>query len=328
MGLKLCITAAWISALACADVAVDETVPDASLLEIKDTGQRAQDSGSKIPDSGLSDTQLVDAQAPHARTKSHKRGIAYNLSSSEDFEALEPGVSWWYNWSPYPSDQTPADVRQRLGMDFIPMMWNGNYQSEDIEAMLEAAPHIEYLLVLNEPNLVDQANMTPQAAAELWPKYEAIARNTGVKIIGPAITWGTFAGYEDPVVWLDAFYATYAAQNDGAEPQIDALAFHWYDYGLNGQLERLTRYGKPFWVTEFANWHGLWTAPDGAEIDTVEKQIAQMTEMVAVCEQRSDVHRYAWFTGRWDDDTRHTSLLAGPGQLTALGEHYLSLPFE
>lgn len=328
MNRLLVLVAMIIVSLGCAEEPALEPSADASLASPQDAGLNQVDTSPARSDAGAPDALALDIGAPAPSTKSHKRGVAYNLAVPADFEALEPGVSWWYNWSPYPSDQTPADVRQRLGMDFIPMMWNGNYQSEDIEAMLEAAPHIEYLLVLNEPNLVDQANMTPQAAAELWPKYEAIARNTGVKIIGPAITWGTFAGYEDPVVWLDAFYATYAAQNDGAEPQIDALAFHWYDYGLNGQLERLTRYGKPFWVTEFANWHGLWTAPDGAEIDTVEKQIAQMTEMVAVCEQRSDVHRYAWFTGRWDDDTRHTSLLAGPGQLTALGEHYLSLPFE
>ena len=328
MNRPLVLIALIIASLGCAEEPALEPSADASLASLQDAGLNQVDTSPPRSDAGATDALALDIGVPAPSTKSHKRGVAYNLVAPADFEALEPGVSWWYNWSPYPSDQTPTDVRPRLGMDFIPMMWNGNYQSADIEAMLEAAPHIEHLLVLNEPNLVDQANMTPQAAAELWPKYEAIARNTGVKIIGPAITWGTFSGYEDPVVWLDAFYATYAAQNDGAEPQIDALAFHWYDYGLNGQLDRLTRYGKPFWVTEFANWHGLWTAPDGAEIDTVEKQMAQMTEMVAVCEQRPDVHRYAWFTGRWDDDTRHTSLLAGPGQLTALGEHYLSLPFE
>jgi hypothetical protein len=89
------------------------------------------------------------------------------------------------------------------------------------------------------------------------------------------------------------------------------------------QLDRLRKYGKTFWVTEFANWH----SGDGPHIDTVEAQKAQMTEMVAECESRADVFRYAWFTGRWENDVHHTSLLGASGELTALGRHYVSLPF-
>jgi putative glycosyl hydrolase len=74
-----------------------------------------------------------------------------------------------------------------------------------------------------------------------------------VKIVGPQITWGTMTGFTDPVVWMDAFIAAYQAANGGRSPQIDYLAFHWYDYGLSGQLDRLTKYGKQFWITEFAN---------------------------------------------------------------------------
>jgi hypothetical protein len=71
-----------------------------------------------------------------------------------------------------------------------------------------------------------------------------------------------------------------------------------------------------------ANWH----AGDGPRILTPEAQRAQMTELVATCERRADVERYAWFTGRWSPDPHHTSLLAGDGALTALGRHYLTLP--
>jgi Glycosyl hydrolase catalytic core len=209
-------------------------------------------------------------------------------------------------------------------MDFYPMLWNGNYDAAAIEAFLLANPGIKYLLVVNEPNIVTQANLTPQQAAQLWPGFEAIAAHTGVKIVGPAITWGTMIGYADPVVWLDTFYAAYQAANGNRDPQIDYIAFHWYDYGLGAQLDRLTKYGKPFWVTEFANWH---SQDDGAQVDTAAKQQAQMTEMVAIGESRADVARYAWFTGRMSNDIHYTSLLAGPGQLTALGQLYLSLPF-
>jgi Glycosyl hydrolase catalytic core len=257
-------------------------------------------------------------------TKSAKRGIAYDLADPADLAALSPGVSWWYNWSPQRNASVPTDYQSRYAMDFYPMLWNGNFNSANVVAFLKANPSIKYILVLNEPNLTDQANMTPQQAAQLWPQYEAVAAQTGAKIVGPAITWGTMSGYQDPVQWLDAFYATFQAAN-GRDPQIDYLAFHWYDYGLSAQLDRLTKYNKPFWVTEFANWH---SQSDGAQIDTLAKQEAQMTDMVATCESRADVFRYAWFTGRLNPDPHFTSLLGNPGELTALGAEYISLPAQ
>ena len=58
-----------------------------------------------------------------------------------------------------------------------------------------------------------------------------------------------------------------------------------------------------------------------------QKFEAQMTDMVATCESRSDVFRYARFTGRLSPDPHYTSLLgADGGQLTDLGKLYLSLP--
>jgi hypothetical protein len=57
------------------------------------------------------------------------------------------------------------------------------------------------------------------------------------------------------------------------------------------------------------------------------KQEAQMTDMVATCESRSDVFRYAWFTGRISPDPHFTSLLGNPGELTGLGQLYLTLPY-
>lgn len=261
---------------------------------------------------------------PGPAAKSVKRGIAYDLANPADLAALAPGVSWWYAWGLRPHNGVPADFRSRWAMDFHPMLWNGNFDAGEVQAYLLAHPEIRYLLLLNEPNLTDQANLTPSQAAALWPRYESIADRTGVKLVGPAITWGTMPGFSDPVVWLDAFYSAYRAANGNRDPRIDCLAFHWYDYGLGAQLDRLKKYGKSLWVTEFANWH---SQADGAQIDTVAKQKAQMSDMVATCESRSDVFRYAWFTGRWATDPHHTSLLGASGELTELGRHYLTLPF-
>lgn len=274
-------------------------------------------------------TAAVIPQAPaisasQVSPKSAKRGVAYDLADAADFAALSPGVSWWYNWSPQPSAAMPANPHARYQMDFYPMIRGISYDVSAVESYLHAHRQIKYLLVLNEPNLTSQADLTPQQAASLWPDFEAIAKATGVKLVGPAVTWGTMPGYRDPVAWLDAFYAAYEAASGGRPPQIDYIAFHWYDYGLGQQLDRLRKYGKPFWVTEIANWHAQ---RDGGQIDTVAKQEAQMADMVATCESRADVFRYAWYTGRRADDPHHSSLLGARGELTQLGRLYLRLPF-
>lgn len=261
---------------------------------------------------------------PAALAASAKRGIAYDLAAPADLKALSPGVTWWYDWGSTPNAKVPADYRALYRMDYFPMLWNGNFNAAGILAFLKAHPTIRYLLVLNEPNVGGQAWLTPQQAAVLWPRYEAIATQAKVAIVGPQITWGTMPGYADPVAWLDAFYAAYKAAHGGRAPRIDYLGFHWYDYGLAGQLDRLAKYKKPFWVTEFANWH---SQQDGAQITTLAEQEKQMTETVATLEQRSDVFRYAWFTGRVSPDPHFSSLLGAPGRLTKLGQLYLSLPY-
>jgi hypothetical protein len=259
-----------------------------------------------------------------APLKSPKRGVAYDFAALADLQALATGVSWWYNWATRPNSGLPSNAASQVAMDYLPMLWNASYDAPSVEAYIQANANIKYLLVLNEPNLVDQADMTPAQAAAAWPGYEAVATATGAKIVGPAITWGTMVNFSDPVVWMDAFIAAYQAANGGRSPQIDYLAFHWYDYGLDAQLDRLTKYGKPFWVTEMANWH----TGDSAVIDTLAKQEAQMTDMVNTCETRADVFRYAWFTGRQASDPHFTSLLgANAGELTGLGQLYLTLPF-
>jgi len=283
-------------------------------------GNSAAASASKLP----SLTPRVSAApTPVATAKSAKRGLAYNLSSSADLSAIARGVTWFYNWGTTPNSALSDATIAASGVEYDPMLWNGNFNATAVESWLSAHPNVHYILVMNEPNLTGQANLTPSQAAQMWPRYEAVAAAAKVKIVGPAMTWGTMPNYQDPVKWLDAFYAAYKANHGGRNPQIDYLAFHWYDYGLSSQLDRLTKYGKPFWVTEFANWH---SQLDGAQINTLAKQETQMADMVSTCESRADVFRYAWFTGRVSPDPHFDSLFGATGVLTPLGAEYLTLP--
>jgi len=258
--------------------------------------------------------------------KSEKRGLAYNLTDADDLDALKNGVSWWYNW--YYKTDAQTGYYDSYEMEFIPMLWGRNSSSDytEIKNFILSHSEIEYMLVMNEPNLTDQANLTPYQAAVEWVKYEKVISDLAeegriVYLVGPAMTWGTMQNYSDPVVWLDDFYAAYQNANDGRDPQIDYLAFHWYDYGLVAQLDRLLKYGKKIWVTEMANWN--------PQINSYAKQAQQMREMVSICESRDDVFRYAWFIGRGDSfDNKYTYLFnPTPGELNALGKLYIDLPY-
>jgi len=260
--------------------------------------------------------------------KSYKRGLAFNLLDTADFEAIQDGVSWWYNW--YYETDVSGDYYSNHLMEFIPMLWGGT-SDNDIDGVMSyilGHSEIKYLLVLNEPNLTDQANRTPSIAALDWVIYEQVIADLAdlgrtVYLVGPAMNWGTMTDYEDPIVWLDAFYDAYRSANGGDDPKIDYLAFHWYDYGLATQLDRLQKYGKQIWVTEMANWN--------ANIKSYEDQIQQMQEMVSICENRDDVFRYAWFYGRTDENwcEEYFTCLFGPdpGELTPLGQSYINLPY-
>lgn len=259
-------------------------------------------------------------------SKSTKRGLAYNLVNAADLDTLKSGVSWWYNWGI--TTTAPENYNSTYNMEYIPMLWGGNTSAADIlkaKNFILAHPEIKYLLVMNEPNLTDQANRTPVQAAADWLKYEQLVNDLAnqkrsIALVGPAMNWGTMNGYSDPVTWLDAFYAEFKKAN-GREPRIDYLAFHWYDYGLAAQLDRLNKYGKKIWITEMANWN--------AQINSYQKQAQQMYDMVNICETRTDVFRYAWFIGRGNlPDSKYTYLFnPTAGQLNDLGKLYISLPF-
>lgn len=276
--------------------------------------------GCKILRSG----QKTEREPKELIQKSQKRGIAYDLKAPADLNALKSGVSWWYNW--YYDTDAPKDYYDDYQMEFIPMLWGGNGPKsfKKIKKFILKHPEIKYLLVLNEPNLLDQANQTPQKAAAEWVKYEKLideldAKGRDIALVGPAITWGTLPGYSDPITWLDDFYQSYRNYNRGKEPLIDYLAFHWYDYGLEDQLNRLEKYGKDIWITEMANWNPV--------IDSYEKMAEQMREMVALCESRDDVFRYAWFIGRGADEHYKNLFNNNAGDLNDLGRLYISLPY-
>jgi len=266
----------------------------------------------------------VGAEAATAPVvQSRKRGVCVNKLSAEDFAALQPGVSWFYNWH-YES----ADVRP--GMDYLPMVWTSSPDRiAGAKRYLDSKPKPRMLMGINEPNLSGQANLNPQQAAEVWKELSRMAKAKGVPLTGPHMAISApgneiVKGY-DPIQkkernlsymidFLDAFFH-YAGKDS-----TDGIGIH--AYGNVGELkwavgELHKKYGKPIWVSEFAEW--------GAR--DVEAEIRYMIEAVDFMERAPHVAGYAWFKERFDKGPNKMSLLdRQSGKLTRLGELYVHMP--
>lgn len=257
-----------------------------------------------------------------AQAKSEKRGLAYGDNTKQDLNVLSKGVTWWYNWHHQPEAPALNDY-QDYGFDYIPMAWNGAFDKQAMRAFLTSHPAVKYILGWNEPNFKSQANMTPSQAAALWPDIEELADEFDLEIVSPAVNYcdvcvvenGTT--YTDPIKYLDDFFAACAGC------RVDHIAIHSYMgnvSALQWYVGLFKKYGKPIWLTEFANWENN---------PTLEQQKSFLVGAVDYLENDPDVFRYAWFTGRHTGAPYIAILESGQrGKLTELGDIYVNMPMH
>lgn len=196
------------------------------------------------------------------------------------------------------------------------MCWSNNYSADRIRAYVHAHPSVRYLLGYNEPNLTDQANMTPAQAAVRWGEVVALAKELNLKLVSPAMNYGTLSGYSDPIKWLDEFFAQPGVSID----DISAISIHCYmasPQALKDYVARFYKYNKPIWMTEFCAW----------EEYAIHSEVDQMTYMCTVLnymEQDPKVERYAWFIPRAKAGFPYMQLLTSsqPYELTSAGKVY------
>ena len=273
-------------------------------------------SGSDLPEPADEPVVYESLQAGSA-----KRGVSFNFAqlAEYDFPLLGDAVSWYYDWS----SNVPSDVvlayMDEYGIDFCPMIWNGNYNPDNIRTYKQNCPEAQYILAFNEPNLTDQANMTPAQAAEYWPDIVALADELGMQLISPAMNYGTLDGYSDPWVWMDEFL-----QQPGVSLEdIDGIAVHCYMNtvsALRNYIEGFNKYGKPIWLTEFC-------ATTGGSI-SAQTQMNFMVEAINYLESDEDVFRYAWFIPRGGPlGNINNELLTDrvPIELTDIGEVFVNM---
>ena len=265
------------------------------------------------PNDPKDETNVVDWMP-----KSAKRGVAFSFTQVTDLPLMSPYISWDYNWGNAPTDNA-ATWFDADEMDFCPMCWSGSYSADRIRQYVAAHPKTKYLLAFNEPNLTDQANMTPAQAAAVWPPVVALAKELNLKLVSPAMNYGTLAGYSDPVKWLDDFFAQPGVSID----DIDAISVHCYMASASSvwnYIEKFRKYNKPIWLTEFCAWD-----PVPGSVDT---QMDYLCGVLNYLEQSPLVERYAWFiprqNGKKVDSPPYMQLLThdAPADLTPLGQMY------
>lgn len=233
-----------------------------------------------------------------------KRGFAGNTATF--INAMN--ANWHYNWGWTPSSASRGE--------YIPMAWNASAITNASNFAKLTGHSSDWILGFNEPERLDQANMTVARAIQLWPQLMA----TGKKLVSPAVSDDT-AGR----AWLTDFMT----QINQKGYRVDAVAFHWYGdvrpaNAASGFLSRVDWFQNnfennsgqnyPIWVTEFAgvDWTG------GANPVTQEMNRTFMEGALAGLDSRSYVDRYAW----WSYNPENSLGAGSPYTPTTVGKLY------
>lgn len=256
---------------------------------------------------------------------SSKRGVGTNdMSYRKNFEVLNSGLSWFYNWT----SQAPSIIRtdwESTGLEYVPMVWGGGIDQERnkqaVKDYIKAHPSIKYILGFNEPNFTSQSRLTPSQAAAQWPAIEEIANEFNLKIVGPAVNFAPASGavseggkvYDNPIEYYDAFFAACK------DCRVDHVAIHLYmpAGGMKPIIEQLKKYNKPIWLTEF-------NCNNGSSNATAEDHINFITSEVEYLEKDPMIFRYAWFM-TYSRAYQVNLLDVGEGILTDLGKVYTQM---
>ena len=281
-----------------------------------------------------------------------KRGVSYGFEQdktyAQDMALLSSanGVKWFYNWYIQPHPEVEK-ARNEYKVAFYPMVWNNWEYEKPLSDYLAAHPEVEFLMGYNEPNLRDQCNYTPAQAAKYWPSLVKFAKKHNLKIVSPAMNYGTMENYWVPWVWLDEFFGIDRIDDDTGKlvrnrgykgvslDDIDAIAIHSYmpDAGaLKWFISQFLKYKKPIWVSEFCSWE--FSQPNAAW-QNAEYQQMFMSEAITMLELHPDVEKYAWFIPKGSEDetvipgnkllTKTVQPDMIPPKLTPLGQVFINM---
>jgi hypothetical protein len=233
------------------------------------------------------------------------KGTAGQVANSAKVNA-----KWCYNWGSGKPGNLPA------GVQFYAMWWSyyGASQSQDTAALTAIKnAGIPVLLMYNEPDHTDQANLTTAYALQGYTHASVAARSIGFgNLISPACA-------DDNSTWMQQFMAAVKSQN----LLCHAVAIHNYSSSASSFLSYVdgihSRYGFNVYVTEFAPTD--WKSPTGI---TVAMCQSYMSTAVPGLKSRGYVLDYSWYCGTLPGTgvLQTAALFDSSGNLTTLGTQY------
>ncbi|MCB1069147.1 MAG: hypothetical protein H7A43_05775 [Verrucomicrobia bacterium] len=245
---------------------------------------------------------LLTAQAGAYEIYSAKKGVGQTSGGNGMSPRIQKNrietlrCSWYYTWG--------INTRNAIVdpmVEFVPMKWGGNSlpgsntMTEDLAALFTPEwagfTPVTHFLGFNEPEHVEQSNVSVAHALSVWPLLEAAAASNGISSIGSPGCTG--ADGQDGQ-WVTNFMTQAGTQG----LQVDFMSFHSYPEPTSSTMlsEAATyysRYGRDVWLTEFNA--ADWTAPNNY---THEQSYTWMAEMLHRLESTPYIKRYAIFP--WD----------------------------
>ena len=153
------------------------------------------------------------------------QGVQYNgLTLDSIVEALKP--DWWMNWS-YRTYGASAD-------GFIPMLWSNTWNSDVVRQGLLDMPGRTWL-IHNEPHRPDQANLTPEEAADDVKRFMTVAWEAGVEFQAALGGCGVVDETTDGIEWMRDFM--YLLRRTGLS-RSSYMHFHGYRFNSVEQARR------------------------------------------------------------------------------------------
>ena len=241
---------------------------------------------------GATSTGATTGQSPY-------KGVAN--SPAAQLAAL--GATWCYNWGTSPK---ASDCNDPL---FVPMVWGGGNVAGAIKAIGDAG--YKTVLGFNEPNKIDQSNMTVDAAIALWP---TLTSNPNIRVSSPAVS-------DDGRAWLESFMTQVKAKG----LRVDFIAMHWYGWNagsctsgqLEGAINWASKWGLPVWITEFGCM--------GSSNPNEQTLITFFNNSIAMLKNHPLVERYAWYPWNTYNDLYRANA-SGVFVITSLGTAFVTAP--
>lgn len=243
----------------------------------------------------------------------NKKGFCTNKDMAMNLDAVDWGVSWYYNWALFPFKYTSFQ-----DLDFVPMLWTIG-PSDDRNMQLFNAYDFTYMLCYNEPDLAEQSNLTVD---EVMNGLQTVFDNKGDILVGSPAT-----ALLPP--WSKDWFQPFMEKVNEKKWEFDFIPIHhywnWYDDdGVDAFIdlvdETYEMYHKPIWITEFA----ISGVPN---VDARARKVVRhyMKEVIKKLDERDYVERYAWFSFQTTDRRNSGSAMFNhyTGEITSLGKLYM-----